>query len=257
MNLKNYIEIKIENNEDLTSSERKFLIQFAKSNYSIYSSATIDKVSKEFYTSTGVINRAFSKIGHKSWSYFRPLIDIQFEKINEGDELRISKSDSDLVKNFANLILKNNSKKIIELAKEIKKTKNIILVSEGYSKYLSSFLKRSLLKNNFNVICSNGTSNLDMLNKSTNYILILVSSSLNNLATLNNTKNLIRKFHIKKNWIIGGSLKANERALEFINIEKSILPSSNISLTQYDKDHPSYSSIVTLSYITQLMSRID
>ena len=246
--LSNDIKNKIIEVETLTFSEKKFLTTFINSYYHKYSNYKINELSKEIGFSTSVINRAFSKIGHKSWSYFRPLIsnnsldDIDYTFDKDRFSLDVLWKTLDV----------NNIDKLRLLYKEIKISDKIILYADGSSYYFAQLFARNLFKNGKNSIVISGLNNNDLIEKNRSYLLINITLSGKNEAGHHQLKELKRLRNVSFNiWTITGN---NAEDNEYFNcLDKVIYPLINYNNNELERELPSTSATILIHYISKII----
>ena len=139
---------------NLTSSERNFLLIF-KNDYLDLKEIKITELAKKYNISTATINRSLSKIGLKSWAYTKSMI---LQEIENSDETKriIEKKDDIPALLKETYISDRQIKDLSNLAKEIKKSKSIIINSYGITSSLGNLLTVSLNTKGINARFING-----------------------------------------------------------------------------------------------------
>ena len=129
--------------DKLTPLERKFLLLF-KNNYLDLKDIKITELAKKYNISTATINRSLSKIGLKSWAYTKSMILQEVENSDNSKKIIIEKDD-DITTMLKNTYIGDeqiNSLSI--LAKDIKKSKSVIINAYGITSSLANLLSISL-----------------------------------------------------------------------------------------------------------------
>ena len=142
-------------NGNLTSSERNFLLIF-KNDYLDLKEIKITELAKKYNISTATINRSLSKIGLKSWAYTKSMILQEIENNDNSKKTIVEKHDDIPTLLKDTYISDRQIKDLSTLAKEIKKSKSIIINSYGITSSLGNLLTVSLNTKGINARFING-----------------------------------------------------------------------------------------------------